>query len=142
MLIEGDVTHPWNDSTTRREFLRLLAWASLATALPGQAAARPGRRVERVIVVGAGIAGLTAARALSRCGVDVVVVEARDRIGGRVHTADVGGYPVDLGASWVHGAEQENPVARAFALAGVKLVPVDGLLPQRRLSTVRPQAAL
>ena len=70
MRTRGEATHSSNHSTTRREFLRLLAWASVASALPGQAAARPGRRVERVIVVGAGIAGLTAARALSRCGVD------------------------------------------------------------------------
>lgn len=92
-----------------------------------------------MVVVGAGMAGLTAARALSRCGIDVVVVEARDRIGGRVLTHDVGGFPVDLGASWVHGSGRQNPVARAFDLLGVRLVrdnadefvfePGSGLLP-------------
>ncbi|HEY7883259.1 MAG TPA: FAD-dependent oxidoreductase, partial [Streptosporangiaceae bacterium] len=42
--------------------------------------------VERVVVVGAGIAGLTVANALAQAGVPCVVVEARDRIGGRLHT--------------------------------------------------------
>jgi polyamine oxidase len=58
--------------------------------------------VERVIVVGAGIAGLTAANALAQAGVDCVVLEARDRIGGRLHTIDVAGSPVDMGGSWIH----------------------------------------
>lgn len=55
-----------------------------------------------VVIVGAGVSGLVAAQALHRAGVDVVVVEGRDRIGGRTHTIDVDGVPVDLGASWIH----------------------------------------
>lgn len=58
--------------------------------------------VERVIVIGAGLAGLTAANALTAAGVETVVVEARDRIGGRLHTVDVGGSPIDMGGSWIH----------------------------------------
>lgn len=58
----------------------------------------------RVVVVGAGMAGLVAARDLVAAGLDVVVVEARDRVGGRVVTDRTAGPPVDLGASWVHGA--------------------------------------
>jgi monoamine oxidase len=58
--------------------------------------------IERVVVVGAGMSGLTAARALHLSGVEVVVVEGRDRIGGRTHTVDVGGAAVDLGGSWIH----------------------------------------
>jgi len=74
--------------------------------------------VERVLVVGAGIAGLTVANALTQAGVDCVVLEARDRIGGRLHTADLDGAPVDLGGSWIHTPDG-NPM-RAFArLAGV-----------------------
>ena len=56
----------------------------------------------KVVVVGAGISGLAAARALHDAGVEAVVVEGRDRIGGRTHTVDVEGVPVDLGASWIH----------------------------------------
>lgn len=59
-------------------------------------------QVDRVIVVGAGIAGLAAASRLRRAGIDYVVLEARDRIGGRLHTIDLAGVPVDLGGSWIH----------------------------------------
>ena len=58
--------------------------------------------VDRVVVVGAGIAGLAAASRLSDEGIDCVVLEARDRIGGRLHTIDLAGSPVDLGGSWIH----------------------------------------
>jgi len=68
--------------------------SDLSDAVPGE--------VTRVVVIGGGISGLVAARALRLAGVDVVVVEARDRIGGRTHTVDVAGTPVDLGAAWVH----------------------------------------
>jgi monoamine oxidase len=63
-----------------------------------------------IVVVGAGVAGLTAARELTRKGRQVVVLEARDRIGGRIHTVKVGGETVDLGATWIHGV-RGNPVA-------------------------------
>jgi len=69
--------------------------------------------VERVVVVGAGIAGLTVANALAHGGVECVVVEARDRIGGRLDTVDLAGSPVDLGGSWIH-TPVGNPM-RAFA---------------------------
>jgi polyamine oxidase len=69
--------------------------------------------VERVVVVGAGISGLTVASALTRAGVECVVLEARDRIGGRLHTVDLAGSPVDLGGSWIH-MPGGNPMS-AFA---------------------------
>ena len=74
--------------------------------------------VERVLVVGAGIAGLTAANALTNAGVNCVVLEARDRIGGRLHTVDLGGSPVDLGGSWIHMPDG-NPMSALAQLAGV-----------------------
>lgn len=58
---------------------------------------------DRVLVVGAGAAGLTAANALTAAGIETVVLEARDRLGGRIWTDDVDGVPVDLGAAWIHG---------------------------------------
>ena len=75
--------------------------------------------VERVVVVGAGIAGLTVANALTQGGIECVVVEARDRIGGRLHTVNLAGSMVDLGGSWIH-TPVGNPM-RAFAdQAGVR----------------------
>lgn len=70
------------------------------------------------VVVGAGVAGLTAAHDLVAAGCDVVVVEARDRIGGRTWTHDVGGSPVDLGGSWIHGPAG-NPLAEFARAAGM-----------------------
>ena len=64
-------------------------------------ASRMLRRRERIIVVGAGLAGLAAARALQDC-CDVVVLEARDRLGGRVWTDHSLRVPVELGAVWIH----------------------------------------
>jgi monoamine oxidase len=59
------------------------------------------------IVIGAGVAGLAAARILARHGLAVAVLEARDRVGGRVHT--VGGtIPIELGAEFIHGLPQES----------------------------------
>jgi monoamine oxidase len=72
-----------------------------------------------VVVIGAGIAGLTVANALTHGGIECVVVEARDRIGGRLHTVNLAGSPVDLGGSWIH-TPGGNPM-RAFAdQAGVR----------------------
>ncbi|ROZ63109.1 FAD-dependent oxidoreductase [Kocuria soli] len=54
------------------------------------------------VVVGAGFAGLVAARELQTAGIDVEIVEARDRVGGRAWTEDRMGHPLELGATWVH----------------------------------------
>ena len=70
-------------------------------------------------MIGAGFAGLSTARALADLGLDVIVVEARGRIGGRVITSNNLGGPVDLGASWIHGIE-DNPIAALAQSVGVK----------------------
>ena len=62
-----------------------------------------------VIVVGAGISGLAAARKLAEAGLQVTLIEARDRAGGRIHTVSpaAGELPVELGAEFVHGLPLE-----------------------------------
>jgi len=60
-----------------------------------------------VVVVGAGMAGLTAARALTEAGMKVLVVEAQDRIGGRIWTRHVGDEAIELGAEFIHGRPPE-----------------------------------
>ena len=58
-----------------------------------------------VVVIGAGAAGLAAARRLHERGIDFLVLEARDRVGGRAHTLSSihGSYPIELGAEFIHG---------------------------------------
>jgi polyamine oxidase len=80
---------------------------------------------ERVIVVGAGMAGLVAARLLHDSGFKVTVLEARERLGGRTWTDDRLGAPLDLGGSWVHGVDG-NPLTLWCEKIGVKLVENQG----------------
>ncbi|HZG01862.1 MAG TPA: FAD-dependent oxidoreductase, partial [Chitinophagales bacterium] len=58
-----------------------------------------------VIVIGAGASGLVAARELTKHGKKVCILEARDRVGGRIHTARINGFtkPIELGAEFIHG---------------------------------------
>lgn len=70
---------------------------------------KPNKKAQ-VVVVGAGLAGLAAAQKLHEAGVeDVVILDAQERIGGRVHTINHSDYLLELGAQWLHGAE-ENPL--------------------------------
>lgn len=76
----------------------------------------------RVVVVGAGLAGLGAARELHGLGYQVTVVEGRDRRGGRTFTDHSLGLPLDLGASWIHGIEG-NPLSALADDLGVERGP-------------------
>jgi len=64
---------------------------------------------QNIIVVGAGIAGLAAAKLLKNAGHQVKVLEASSRYGGRIQSIDMDGYKADFGASWIHGII-DNPL--------------------------------
>ncbi len=72
-----------------------------------------------IVVIGAGVSGLAAAQRLRDLGYDVVVVEARGRIGGRVWTDHSTGHPLDLGAGWIEGTHG-NPLTPLAEHAGVR----------------------
>jgi len=78
-----------------------------------------------VVVVGAGLSGLVAARGLAHAGRDVVVLEARERVGGRLLNASIGGgVTIDLGGAWV-GSDHVR-VRRLAAELGIELFPQHG----------------
>lgn len=79
-----------------------------------------------VIVIGGGFAGISAARTLHDASFQVTLLESRDRIGGRVHTDYSFGFPVDLGASWLHGVCKENPLATVIGRLGLPLYRTSG----------------
>lgn len=88
------------------------------------------------IIVGAGWSGAVAARELSKKGRKVLVIEARDRIGGRARTWQDGEVKVDLGCSWIHGYKEGNPAKHIAKDFGV--VSAHGIAPGQRLPPRRP----
>ena len=58
-----------------------------------------------VVVIGAGAAGVAAARRIAAAEVRVLVLEARNRVGGRAWTLRGAGFPLDLGCGWLHSAD-------------------------------------
>ncbi len=103
----------------RRRFLQAAGLS--AVALAAACDRRPTTQRGQVIVVGAGVAGLAAAHTLAERGLDVVVLEARDRIGGRIWTSQWSNAAIDLGASWIHGIEH-NPIAELARTIGARTV--------------------
>lgn len=79
-----------------------------------------------VVVVGAGLSGLAAAELLEGSGLEVVVLEARDRVGGRLRTTEVGGTDFDVGGQWV-GPDQPRVAALADAVGAPRFpTPTEG----------------
>lgn len=95
--------------------------------MPARPEGRPRRSRKDLldaVVIGAGAAGLAAARDLSAQGLELVVLEARGRIGGRIHTVHETAVPapIELGAEFVHGqAEDTLGIVRAAGLTAIEL---------------------
>ncbi len=110
----------------RREFLLgtlgTLAGSSALLAACGEAESQAAG--QRVIVIGAGLAGIGAARRLEREGVNVTILEARDRIGGRVASRRALGAQLDLGAAWIHDV-RGNPLTSLASRLQLTRVPTD-----------------
>ncbi|KAE9594437.1 putative oxidoreductase [Lupinus albus] len=92
----------------------------------GVATCIEGQHTPSVIVIGAGISGVAAARSLYDASFKVTVLESRDRLGGRIHTDYSLGCPVDMGASWLHGVCNENPLAPLIRRLGLTLYRTSG----------------
>ena len=114
LLIAGEATHPTRAGMTHGAYEQGVAAGAWAA----------DRGHSRVAVVGAGMAGLAAARTLAARGVDVVVHEARDRPGGRTAGAEVAGTGFDLGANWLQQYD-DNILARLAESLGLHTVPTD-----------------
>ncbi|NJL04979.1 MAG: NAD(P)-binding protein [Chloroflexaceae bacterium] len=110
---------------SRRQFLWLSMVASLLACAPLNTPQDDSAVTQAsVLIIGAGIAGLAAGRKLQAAGVPVQLLEARERAGGRVWTDTSFGTPFDLGASWIHGVEQ-NPITALVKAYGLNTVATD-----------------
>ncbi|MEM7010923.1 MAG: FAD-dependent oxidoreductase [Verrucomicrobiota bacterium] len=91
----------------RRSLIKYLAASALGLPMRSEAA-----KSESILIVGAGMAGISAARSLHDAGYKVTILEGRDRLGGRLWTSRKWkDAPVDLGASWIHGV-RGNPLTK------------------------------
>ena len=111
----------------RRNILKLLTLFSfwLVSCEKAQSQIERQSKKERVIIIGAGLSGLAAARELKSNGYDVLVLEARERIGGRIWTSQKWqDMPIDLGASWIHG-EKNNPLSKLADEIDAKRIATD-----------------
>ena len=111
----------------RRQLLSLpslgLALSPAMSTLTAQAQTPSATHRHRVLVIGAGLAGLAAAHRLQQLGHEVRVLEARDRIGGRIWTSTQWpDMPLDLGASWIHGVKG-NPLTELADTLQAKRLP-------------------
>jgi len=108
-----------SEKISRRRLVQAGAVAAAGAAIPAVSAEAKNRRkknpVQDVVVVGAGLSGLMAARSLAAKGKKVKVLEARGRVGGRTYSPKAGGVTVDVGGQWL-GPTQDKVAALADKL--------------------------
>lgn len=92
----------------RKTLLRLCALGLGSAFLPNLSYAKHRSSDKKVIIIGGGMAGAAAARTLSDAGFEVQVLEARNRVGGRIHTFTDWGVNLELGANWIHGGSHPD----------------------------------
>src|SRR5205823_9052603 len=105
----------------RRDFLSASAALAVTPALGGRAGAAALPREADIVVIGAGAAGIAAARRIMAANRKVIVVEAAGQIGGRCQT-DTSSFdvPFDRGARWMHNPET-NPMIKLGRAAGLEI---------------------
>jgi pseudooxynicotine oxidase len=107
----GKLTNGDAGGVTRRAFIGAAGVAVAAGGLASRAAPAsndsvgPASGDYDVIVIGGGFCGVTTARECRRSGYRVLLLEARNRLGGRTFTADFNGRRVDMGGTWVHWSQ-------------------------------------
>jgi monoamine oxidase len=107
---------------TRRGFLEASAAFAATRMLYGTAFAAPLQREADIVVIGAGAAGIAAARRIQATNRKVIVVEAADQIGGRCLTdSTTFDVPFDRGARWMHNPDT-NPIIKLARAAGLEIV--------------------
>jgi monoamine oxidase len=106
---------------SRRDFLSASAGLAMTPALGGRAGAAALPREADIVVIGAGAAGIAAARRIMAANRKVIVVEAAGQIGGRCQTdTTTFDVPFDRGARWMHNPET-NPMIRLARAAGLEI---------------------
>src|SRR5258706_11977554 len=106
---------------TRRDFLGASAASAIAPVLSGRAWTAPLPREADIVVIGAGAAGIAAARRIMAANRKVIVLEATGQIGGRCLTdSTTFDVPFDRGARWIHNPDT-NPMIRLAPGAGLDI---------------------
>lgn len=110
----------------RNEFLKLTLSGLLTLPFASFATQPVPAKNKKVIIVGAGMAGAAAARKLQDAGCEVIVLEARNRTGGRIHTHTDWGINLELGANWIHqSTHPDNPLKSYADKLNIRVHPTD-----------------
>ena len=109
----------------RRQFLQFISLLTGSGLLACTQKKSPVMNQAQVLIIGAGIAGLAAARELKSQGIEVTILEGRSRIGGRVYSdRSLNNLPLDMGASWIHGIDN-NPIYKLAQSGNIKTLETD-----------------